>query len=110
MSPQQTSSELARPRYDVTRFTPEDFYLFNEGSHIRLYGKLGAHPHVEKGVRGTHFAVWAPGARQVFLADVATDQSVQIRQVTPAGSSANNDLPAINGDGTRDNGETITLD
>jgi 1,4-alpha-glucan branching enzyme len=51
----------------MSLLTDQDLYLFNEGSHTRLYGKLGAHPHVENGVHGTYFAVWAPGARQVFV-------------------------------------------
>jgi 1,4-alpha-glucan branching enzyme len=40
----------------------KDFYLFNEGSHYRIYEKLGAHPCLRDGVPGTQFAVWAPGA------------------------------------------------
>ncbi len=43
--------------------TSQDLYLFNEGSHFRLYDKLGAHP--EDG--GTRFAVWAPDAREVSV-------------------------------------------
>ncbi len=38
-----------------------DLHLFNEGTHYRLYEKLGAHL-VEGGAR---FAVWAPGAERV---------------------------------------------
>ena len=49
----------------MSLLTDQDLYLFNEGSHIRLYRKLGAHPLTENGVEGTSFAVWAPGARQV---------------------------------------------
>jgi 1,4-alpha-glucan branching enzyme len=45
----------------------QDFYLFNEGSHYRLYEKLGAHPCTRDGVAGTQFAVWAPGADQVYV-------------------------------------------
>jgi len=30
-------------RYDVSLLSDEDLYLFNEGSHHRLYEKLGAH-------------------------------------------------------------------
>lgn len=45
----------------------QDFYLFNEGSHYRLYEKLGAHPCTRDGVQGTQFAVWAPGAQQVYV-------------------------------------------
>src|SRR5271170_1952044 len=39
----QTSDDAALVRYDVSLLTPEDFYLFNEGSHYRIYDKLGAH-------------------------------------------------------------------
>ncbi len=38
-----------------------DLYLFREGTHTRLYEKLGAHPQEE----GTRFAVWAPHAAAV---------------------------------------------
>jgi 1,4-alpha-glucan branching enzyme len=54
-------------RYDVTLITEEDLYLFNEGSHFRLYDKLGAHPLTIAGERGTYFSVWAPNAEQVSI-------------------------------------------
>ncbi|MFW5921482.1 MAG: alpha-amylase family glycosyl hydrolase, partial [Polyangiales bacterium] len=44
-----------------------DLHLFNEGTHLRLYEKLGAHPTTIDGTSGTHFAVWAPNAREVTL-------------------------------------------
>ncbi len=44
-----------------------DVYLFKQGNHFRLYDKLGAHLGTENGVRGTRFAVWAPGARRVSV-------------------------------------------
>ncbi|MBI2910124.1 MAG: 1,4-alpha-glucan branching protein GlgB [Chloroflexi bacterium] len=47
--------------------TDDDLYLFNEGSHFRLYNKLGAHHLVVDGAEGTYFAVWAPDARQVSV-------------------------------------------
>jgi 1,4-alpha-glucan branching enzyme len=47
--------------------TEEDIYLFNEGSHFRLYEKLGAHPLTVSNQEGTHFAVWAPDARHVSV-------------------------------------------
>ena len=31
-------------RHDVSLLTPDDLYLFNEGTHHRLQDKLGAHP------------------------------------------------------------------
>jgi 1,4-alpha-glucan branching enzyme len=52
---------------EVTLLTKDDLYLFNEGSHFRLYHKLGAHPLIVKGQEGTYFAVWAPDAKRVFV-------------------------------------------
>lgn len=46
---------------------PLDDYYFAEGSHARLFDKLGAHPIEHEGVSGTHFAVWAPNARRVSV-------------------------------------------
>jgi len=47
--------------------TDQDIYLFNEGNHLRLYDKLGAHPAVIGGVEGTLFSVWAPNAKEVHV-------------------------------------------
>ncbi|MFP5299350.1 MAG: 1,4-alpha-glucan branching protein GlgB [Actinomycetota bacterium] len=44
-----------------------DTYLVGEGTHRRLWEKMGAHPRVIDGVEGTSFAVWAPNARSVRL-------------------------------------------
>jgi 1,4-alpha-glucan branching enzyme len=56
-----------RVSFDVSLFSQDDQYLFNEGSHFRLYDKLGAHPLTVDGIQGTYFAVWAPNAAQVSL-------------------------------------------
>jgi len=53
--------------YDMTLLNDDDLFLFNEGSHFRLYRKLGAHPLKREDVEGTYFAVWAPDAKQVFV-------------------------------------------
>jgi 1,4-alpha-glucan branching enzyme len=44
-----------------------DIYLIGEGTHYRSYDKLGAHPIVQDGVSGCHFAVWAPNALKVSV-------------------------------------------
>jgi len=49
------------------RLGEQDLYLFNEGSHTRLYEKLGAHPGRVGRTDGTHFAVWAPNAAHVSV-------------------------------------------
>ncbi len=44
-----------------------DRYLFNEGTHLTLYNRLGAHP-TRGGVSpATRFAVWAPNADAVSV-------------------------------------------
>jgi len=52
---------------EIALLTEDDIYLFNEGSHSQLYQKLGAHTLTVEEQEGTHFAVWAPDARQVFV-------------------------------------------
>jgi 1,4-alpha-glucan branching enzyme len=47
--------------------TELDLFLFNEGTHYRLYDKLGAHRQSVDGVAGIRFAVWAPNARAVSV-------------------------------------------
>ncbi|MBI2832282.1 MAG: 1,4-alpha-glucan branching protein GlgB [Chloroflexi bacterium] len=54
-------------RHDISLLTKDDLYIFNEGSHYRLYQKLGAHLLERDGVKGTYFAVWAPNAAQVSV-------------------------------------------
>ena len=46
---------------------PMDDYYIGEGSHLRLFDKLGAHEMEFEGIHGTHFAVWAPNARRVSV-------------------------------------------
>src|SRR5918997_159221 len=44
-----------------------DLYLFNEGTHVRVFQKLGAHVVDVDGTTGVHFAVWAPNADAVSV-------------------------------------------
>ncbi|RED14079.1 1,4-alpha-glucan branching protein GlgB [Pontivivens insulae] len=44
-----------------------DDYLYNEGSHSRLFDRMGAQVITHEGVEGTNFAVWAPNARRVSV-------------------------------------------
>jgi 1,4-alpha-glucan branching enzyme len=47
--------------------TQQDLYLFNEGSHLQLYDKLGAQVRTVHGTVGVNFAVWAPAAGYVSV-------------------------------------------
>jgi 1,4-alpha-glucan branching enzyme len=46
---------------------PMDDYYIAEGTHLRLFDKLGAHPLRHEGAEGMHFAVWAPNAVRVSV-------------------------------------------
>jgi len=56
---------------DPYRYSPVlgemDLHLIAEGTHRRLYEKLGAHPANLDGTEGVTFAVWAPNARRVSV-------------------------------------------
>ncbi|MCB1947411.1 1,4-alpha-glucan branching protein GlgB [Nitrosomonas sp.] len=54
-------------KHDITLLTEGDIYLFRQGSHARLYEKLGAHSFVHEDQSGTLFAVWAPNAKSVSV-------------------------------------------
>ena len=55
------------PAASPSLLSADDLYLFNEGSHLRLYEHLGAHTIVVGDVPGTYFAVWAPNAERVAV-------------------------------------------
>ncbi len=54
-------------RHNASLLNSDDLFLFNEGTHNRMYEKLGAHPGIIDGAAGTFFGVWAPSARQVSV-------------------------------------------
>jgi 1,4-alpha-glucan branching enzyme len=47
--------------------TDHDVYLFKEGSHFKLYDKLGSHLMAIDGTPGVFFSVWAPNAEAVSV-------------------------------------------
>ena len=56
---------------DPYRFPPVlgevDVYLMAEGTHRRMFDRLGAHPTAVEGVEGVAFSVWAPNASRVSV-------------------------------------------
>jgi len=66
---QEPHPERRRPAvlHGPTLLTEHDVYLFKEGTHTRLYEKLGSHLLTIDGEAGTLFAVWAPNAEQVTV-------------------------------------------
>lgn len=56
---------------DPYRFPPLlgelDIHLLVEGTHLRTFEKMGSHCATVDGVKGVHFAVWAPNAKRVSV-------------------------------------------
>lgn len=67
--------------------TDFDLHLFNEGTHVRAYEKLGAHVLEVQGVRGVHFAVWAPNALRVSVVGDFNRWDGRVHVLRPRGSS-----------------------
>lgn len=62
----QLPSDASVSNPSVTpRWTDQDSYLFREGTHTRLFEKLGCQLAPAHG--GAHFAVWAPNAKAVSV-------------------------------------------
>jgi 1,4-alpha-glucan branching enzyme len=60
---------------------PIDDLLIAEGTHFRLFDKLGAHLIEHEGAQGVHFAVWAPNARHVSLVGDFNDWDARRHQM-----------------------------
>jgi 1,4-alpha-glucan branching enzyme len=70
----------------ISLLNDDDLYLFNQGSHFRLYEKLGAHLIAGENT-GTYFAVWAPDAEQVFVMGDFNQWHRDSHALTPKGQS-----------------------
>lgn len=55
------------PYYFPTIISKYDLHLFGEGNNYKIYEKLGSHEKEFEGVKGVHFAVWAPNAKSISL-------------------------------------------
>lgn len=53
--------------HNVSIITDHDIYLFKQGSHFKLYEKLGSHPMTVNGMQGTYFSMWAPNAQSASV-------------------------------------------
>ena len=71
----------------MSLLTDHDLYLFNEGSHFRLYDKLGARVVTHAGTSGTYFAVWAPNAEQVSVIGDFNGWDKRRHRLSPKGQS-----------------------
>ena len=84
---QEKGHSQAQVQYDRSLLTEDDLFLFNEGSHFRLYEKLGAHVMQDGHSTGTHFAVWAPDAEAVSVVGPFNGWIPGQAPLSPRGSS-----------------------
>ncbi len=81
-------SKTAAKKKDEAFITELDQYLFGTGTHYEIFKKLGAHPTERAGKKGTHFAVWAPNAKEVYLIGTFNgwdEQSHPMERLDPLG-------------------------
>jgi 1,4-alpha-glucan branching enzyme len=82
--PTQSTAGTPDPDGLLTDF---DLYLFNEGTHARVYEKLGAHLTKVDGKAGAAFAVWAPNADAVSVIGEFNKWDPVATPLHPRGSS-----------------------
>ncbi|HEY8811899.1 MAG TPA: 1,4-alpha-glucan branching protein GlgB [Candidatus Dormibacteraeota bacterium] len=71
----------------VSLLSADDLYLYNEGSHYRLYEKLGSHLMKVGEVAGCYFAVWAPNAQSVTVSGDWNGWNREADPLRPKGQS-----------------------
>jgi 1,4-alpha-glucan branching enzyme len=50
-----------------TLLSEYDIHLFRQGNFFKMFEKMGAHTMTIDGEKGTHFALWAPNAKEVSV-------------------------------------------
>jgi 1,4-alpha-glucan branching enzyme len=78
---------MTKSKVDTPFITDYDVHLFAEGNHYRDFEKMGAHMTEEGGKKGTHFAVWAPGADSVSVIGDFNDWKPGANKMSRIGSS-----------------------
>jgi len=73
--------------HEIDHFSDDDLYLFNEGSHFRLYEKLGARLMTVDGLEGTYLSVWAPNAEKVAVMGDFNGWDTETHPLRPLGRS-----------------------
>ena len=71
----------------MSLLSDRDIYLFNEGSHIRLYDHLGCHLAEHEGHQGGWFSTWAPDAETVSVIGSFNGWNTNSHRLTTRGQS-----------------------
>ncbi|HOE96443.1 MAG TPA: 1,4-alpha-glucan branching protein GlgB [Candidatus Sumerlaeota bacterium] len=83
----QTGMSVPPVLYDNSLLTDDDLHWFNEGTHYRLYQKLGSHVVERDGRSGVNFAVWAPNAEAVTVIGDFNGWNKESHPLRPRGQS-----------------------
>jgi 1,4-alpha-glucan branching enzyme len=67
--------------------TADDLHLFREGTHAKLYEKLGARADTVDGIEGVRFAVWAPNALSAAVCGDFNNWNRQSHPLAPSTDS-----------------------
>lgn len=59
--------EMVDPYAFPSMLSDYDLHLMREGTHLRIWERMGAHPMTLEGIDGVHFVVWAPNAARVSV-------------------------------------------
>src|SRR5262245_61453110 len=71
----------------MSLLSDRDLYLFNEGSHLRLYDHIGCHLAEHEARRGAWFSVWAPDADRVYLIGTFNEWNLSSTPLNARGQS-----------------------
>jgi len=83
----ETTTSAATGSDRLSLLTDQDLYLYNEGSHYRIYDKMGAHLVSRDGQAGVIFSVWAPNAREVSVIGSFNNWHPRSHHLEPRGGS-----------------------
>jgi 1,4-alpha-glucan branching enzyme len=72
---------------DKALITEYDVHLYAEGTHYRIFEKLGAHPFEMNGKKGVHFAVWAPSAEAISVIGDFNNWKADANEMKPLAGS-----------------------
>lgn len=79
----ETFIDTSQRVWNYSLLTEEDVHNYQQGTHYRLYEKMGSHSLQVQGVWGIYFSVWAPNATQVSVVGNFNDWQTETHLLYP---------------------------